>query len=325
MEKENKKINIVVLDGRTLNPGDLSWEPIEKSGNLMAYDRTEPGLVIERSINADVILTNKTLITRDDIAVLPRLKYIGVLATGYNVVDTEAASEAGVVVTNIPAYSTMSVAQQIFSLILTITNHSEYYAEQNRLGRWSLNEDFCYTDYPMMELDGKHLGIVGYGHIGQATACVAKAFGMEVSVVSSKKAEDIPEVRKGDLHDIFSNCDIICLCCPLTADNAGMVNKDLLAVMKKTAILINTARGGLVNDRDLADALNAGCIYAAGMDVLCKEPPESDNPLLHARNCYVTPHIAWASREARLRLMDIAADNLRAFLDGNPVNVVNPN
>lgn len=315
-------MNITVLDGFTLNPGDLSWEPLEKLGNLTVYDRTPRELVVERCRGAEAVFTNKTFITADDIAALPGLKYIGVFATGYNVVDVEAATKAGVIVTNIPAYSTMSVAQHIFSLILTVSNHSEYYAMKNRDGAWASCRDFSYTDFPLFELDGKRLGIVGYGNIGHAVARIAKAFGMEVCVTSSKPQEAIPEVRKMDLDTLFSECDIVCLCCPLAPDTKEMVNSRLLSKMKKTAILINTGRGGLVRERDLADALNEGRIYAAGVDVLSSEPPKADNPLLQARNCFVTQHIAWATIEARRRCLQIAVDNLRAYLDGHPVNQV---
>lgn len=315
-------MNIIILDGFTLNPGDLSWEPIKKLGKLTVYDRTPKEDVVARSRDAEVLFTNKTVITAEEIRQLPKLKYIGVFATGYNVVDVKAAAEAGVTVTNIPAYSTMSVAQHIFSLILTISNHSEYYAMKNREGAWTCCRDFSYTDFPLFELDGKRLGIVGYGHIGHAVARVAKAFGMKVAVFSSKPQEEIPEVEKMSLDELFSECDIICLCCPLAPDTKEMVNSRLLSKMKKTAILINTGRGGLVKEQDLADALNSGRIYAAAVDVLSTEPPKAHNPLLSARNCYVTQHIAWATVEARRRCLTIAADNLAAFLAGTPQNVV---
>lgn len=315
-------MNITVLDGFTLNPGDLSWKPLEELGNLTVYERTPKELVVERSLGSEVLFTNKTVITAEDIAVLPDLKYIGVFATGYNVVDVEAAAKAGVTVTNIPAYSTMSVAQHIFSLILAITNHTEYYAERNRDGAWTSCADFSYTDYPMPELDGKRLGIVGYGNIGHAVAKIASAFGMRVCVDSSKPQSLIPEVEKMDRDSLFRECDIICLCCPLNADTRELINKDLLSKMKSSAILINTGRGGLVNEHDLAEALNFGRIYAAGLDVLSTEPPRPDNPLLKARNCFITQHIAWATKEARRRCLQIAVENLRAWIDGTPQNVV---
>lgn len=315
-------MNITVLDGFTLNPGDLSWNELEKLGNLTVYERTPSDLVVERAINSEIIFTNKTVITEEHIRLLPRLRYIGVFATGYNIVDVKAASEAGVTVCNVPAYSTDSVAQQIFSLILTITNHSEYYSEQNRLGRWTMSPDFAYTDFPLIELAGKTLGIVGYGNIGKATARIASAFGMHVRVVSSKPQEKLPEVVKTDVEDLFRLCDVVCMCCPLTDDNKGMINDSLLSLMKPSAIFINTARGGLVDEEALARALNEKRIYAAGVDVLSCEPPKENNPLLKARNCYITPHIAWATYEARVRCMKISVDNLKGFLDGKPLNVV---
>ncbi len=315
-------MNITVLDGFTLNPGDLSWDSLAALGNLVVYDRTSADEVVQRALNSEILLVNKTVITEEHIRLLPNLKYIGVLATGYNVVDISAAAEAGVVVCNVPAYSTMSVAQQIFSLILTICNHTEYYSEQNRLGRWTASPDFSYTDFPLIELAGKRLGIVGYGHIGHAAARIAKAFGMEVLVVSSKPESELEGARKMDIESLFSESDIVCMCCPLTKDNAGIVNGRLLSKMKPSAIFINTARGGLVNEKDLAEALNDRRIYAAGLDVLSTEPPRSDNPLLTARNCFITPHIAWATKEARIRCLQISVDNVRAFIAGTPQNIV---
>lgn len=315
-------MNITVLDGNTLNPGDLTWEGFENIGNLTVYDLTPESMVVERGRDSEVLITNKTKITREILKNLPKLRYIGILATGYNVVDTEAAAEAGVTVCNIPAYSTMSVAQHIFSLILALTNMSEYYSIQNKAGRWECCKDFSYADFPLIELAGKRMGIVGYGNIGQATAKIAKAFGMEVSVLSSKPQSELDGVKKESLEDLFRNCDVIALCCPLTPENSGMVNVDLISLMKPTAILINTSRGGLVNEKDLADALNSGKIYGAGVDVLSCEPPKQDNPLLRARNCIVTQHIAWATKEARERCMQIAVSNLESYLAGKPVNVV---
>lgn len=316
-------MKITVLDGNTLNPGDLSWKPFEDIGELTVYDLTPPELVVERGRDSEVLILNKTRITREHLSQLPKLKYIGILATGYNVVDIDAASELGVTVTNIPAYSTMSVAQHIFSLILALTNRSEYYSIQNKSGRWECCRDFSYTDFPLIELDGKRFGIIGYGNIGKAAARIAKAFGMEVSVYSSKPQEQLPGLKKESLEDLFADCDIIALCCPLTDRNAGMVNASLISRMKPSAIFINTSRGGLVNEADLAAALNSGKIYGAGVDVLSVEPPTCDNPFLHARNCIVTQHIAWATKEARQRCMDMAASNLTAYLSDAPVNVVN--
>ena len=320
--KNKETMNITILDGYTLNPGDLSWEGFETLGNVTLYDRTPAGLVVERALDAEVVLTNKTVIDEEAIRLLPKLRYIGIFATGYNVVDVKAASEAGITVCNVPAYSTDSVAQQIFALLLTICNHAEYHAEQNRLGRWCQSADFAYSDFPLMELAGRSLGIVGYGHIGKATARIAAAFGMKVAVCSSKPQEQLPEVVKTDLDHLFSDCDVVCLCCPLTESNRVMVNARLLGLMKPTAIFINTARGGLVDEAALAEALNEGRLYAAGLDVLCSEPPRCDNPLLKARNCYVTPHVAWATQEARRRCMEISVANLRQWMEGEPQNVV---
>lgn len=317
-------MNIVVLDGFTTNPGDLSWEGLEHLGSLKVYDRTPASLTVERARDAEIVLTNKTLLTADELKQLPGLRYIGVLATGYNVVDTQAAAEMGIIVTNIPSYSTRSVAQMAIALLLAIVNRVEHYAEENRNGRWAASKDFCYTDFPLMELDGKTFGVVGFGHTGQATAAVAAALGMKVAVFTSKPESELPAgYRKASLEDIFRNSDVVSLHCPLAPGTHHLVNADRLALMKKTAILINTGRGPLLDEQAVADALNSGRIYAAGMDVLSTEPPAADNPLLSARNCFVTPHIAWASGEARGRLIEIATANVKAFIDGSPVNVMN--
>lgn len=317
-------MNIVVLDGFTTNPGDLSWEGLERLGSLKIYDRTPASLTVERARGAEIVLTNKTLLTADDLRQLPGLKYIGVLATGYNVVDTKAAAGMGIIVTNIPSYSTRSVAQMAIALLLAIVNRVEHYAAENRNGRWAASEDFCYTDFPLMELDGKTFGVVGFGHTGQATAAVAAALGMKVAAFTSKSQSELPAgYRKASLEDIFHDSDVVSLHCPLAPDTHHLVNASRLALMKKTAILINTGRGPLLDEQAVADALNSGRIYAAGMDVLSTEPPKADNPLLSARNCFVTPHIAWASGEARARLIEIATANVKAFIDGSPVNVVN--
>lgn len=315
-------MKITVLDGFTLNPGDLSWSGFEKLGELEVFERTPDELVVDRAKDSEAIITNKTKINKCHLDKLPKLKYIGVLATGFNVVDIEAAKEAGIVVTNIPAYSTMSVAQHIFSLILSITNHTELYSIQNHLGKWTNCCDFSYTDHTLIELYGKKLGIIGYGNIGHAVARIARSFGMNVSVFSSKPQDEIPEVTKESMDGIFRTSDIICLCCPLNESTSGMINKDVLLKMKNSAILINTGRGGLVVEKDLAEALNGGQIYAAGVDVLSEEPPLQDNPLLNARNCIITQHIAWATREARERCMDMAVANLEAFQNNEPKNVV---
>lgn len=316
-------MKIVVLDGYGLNPGDLSWEGMEALGELTVYDRTSPSELLARSEGAEALITNKTLITAEDMASLPELKYIGVLATGYNVVDIDAAKARGIVVTNIPAYSTASVAQMVFAHILHITQRVGYYAEENAKGRWTSNADFCYWDTNLMELDGKKMGVVGFGNIGQATARIAQAFGMEVCVYTSKPQFALPSgVKKMELDELFAECDVVSLHCPLTPDTKDMVNAERLKLMKPSAILINTGRGPLVNEQDLADALNEGRIAAAGLDVLSVEPSVKDNPLLSAKNCFITPHIAWATKEARTRLMNIAVNNLKSYQQGAIVNNV---
>ena len=316
-------MKIVVLDGYGLNPGDLSWSGWEALGELKVYDRTSPSELLERSEGAEVLVTNKTLITAKDMAMLPELKYIGVLATGYNVVDIDEAKARGIVVTNIPAYSTASVAQMVFAHILNITQRVGYYADENVRGRWTNNADFCYWDTNLVELDGKKMGIVGYGNIGKATARIALAFGMEVLAYTSKEQKDLPQgVKKATLDELFAESDVISLHCPLTPDTKELVNANRLKTMKPSAILINTGRGPLINEQDLADALNEGRIAGAGLDVLSVEPSVADNPLLRAKNCFITPHIAWATKEARTRLMDIAINNLRSYQEGNIINNV---
>ena len=316
-------MKIIVLDGYGLNPGDLNWESFESLGELTVYDRTSPSELMERAAGAEVLVTNKTLITAENMADLPELKYIGVLATGYNVVDIDAAKARGIVVTNIPAYSTASVAQMVFAHILNITQRVGYYADENKQGRWTKNADFCYWDTQLVELQGKKMGIVGFGNIGQATARIAQAFGMEVCVYSSKPQFVLPSgIKKMDLDELFAECDVISLHCPLTPDTKEMVNAERLSKMKSNAILINTGRGPLINEQDLANALNEGRIAAAGLDVLSVEPSVEGNPLLTARNCFITPHIAWATLEARTRLMEIAVQNLKSYLNGQIINNV---
>ena len=316
-------MKIIVLDGYGLNPGDLNWDGFEALGELTVYDRTLPSELMERAAGAEVLITNKTLITAENMVDLPELKYIGVLATGYNVVDIDAAKARGIVVTNIPAYSTASVAQMVFAHILNITQRVGYYADENKQGRWTKNADFCYWDTQLVELQGKKMGIVGLGNIGQATARIAQAFGMEVCVYSSKPQFVLPSgIKKMDLDELFAECDVISLHCPLTPDTKEMVNADRLSKMKSNAILINTGRGPLINEQDLADALNEGRIAAAGLDVLSVEPSVEGNPLLTARNCFITPHIAWATLEARTRLMEIAVQNLKSYLNGQIINNV---
>ena len=316
-------MKIVVLDGYGLNPGDLSWKGMEALGELVVYDRTSPSEVMERSANAEVLITNKTVITAEHMAALPQLKYIGVLATGYNVVDIDEARHQGIVVTNIPAYSTASVAQMVFAHVLNITQRVGYYANENAKGRWTNSIDFCYWDTNLIELEGKKMGIVGLGNIGQATARIAQAFGMEILVFTSKEQSALPKgMKKVTLDELFAQSDVVSLHCPLTPDTKEMVNAARLRTMKPSAILINTGRGPLVNEQDLADALNEGRIAAAGLDVLSVEPSVFGNPLFNARNCFITPHIAWATKEARTRLMDIAVNNLKSYQEGNVINNV---
>lgn len=316
-------MNIVVLDGYGLNPGDLTWDPIKALGHLTVYDRTSDQEIIRRAANADIILTNKTILTAGTLQSLPKLKYIGILSTGYNVVDIEAAKSKGIVVCNIPTYSTDSVAQMTFAHLLNITNQVGHYAEENRNGRWNSSLDFCYWDTPIMELAGKKFGIIGLGHIGEAVARIARAFGMDVYAYTSRTADSLPQdIKKVNLEELFRECDIISLHCPLTAQTRQIINSESLSYMKPSAILINTGRGHLVNEQDLAEALNNGNIAAYGADVLCVEPAIPTNPLLTAKNVYLTPHIAWASTEARKRLMDICTENIKAFINGTPQNVI---
>lgn len=299
-------MNIVVLDGFTMNPGDLSWNELAELGSLKVYDRTSAGQVLERAKDAEVILTNKTVIDAASLRSLPKLKYVGVLATGYNVVDINVARELCIVVTNIPAYSTESVAQMVFAHILNITHRVGRYSDEARSGVWSRQADFSYTNSPLMELCGKKIGIVGFGNTGSATARIAVAFGMEVLAYTSKPQSALPAgVTKADsIDDIFRMSDIVSLHCPLNKETSEIANAAHLSLMKKSAILINTGRGGLVNEQDLADALRENRIKAAGLDVMVNEPPREDNPLLKLDNCFITPHIAWATYEARVRLMN---------------------
>ncbi len=316
-------MKIVVLDGYAANPGDLCWDELRTLGDCTIYDRTTPTEVLERAAGADILLTNKTALTAGHMAELPELKYIGVLATGYNIIDMKAAKERGIIVTNIPAYSTDSVAQMVFAHILNIAQQVQHYSEEVHKGRWTQSKDFCFMDTPLIELRGKKLGIVGLGHIGYTTARIAIGFGMKVCAYTSKTNFQLPpEIRKMELDELFCECDIISLHCPLNDFTRGMVNAERLRRMKPTAILINTGRGPLINEQDLADALNSGIIYAAGVDVLSEEPPRADNPLLTAKNCYITPHIAWASTAARERLMQTMLENIKAYQEGKPINVV---
>ena len=320
-----KRMNIVELDGYAANPGDLSWEPLRELGELTVYDRTPASLVVERAKDADIILINQVIIDEEVLSQLPRLKYIGVLATGYNVVDVEAAKRRGIVVTNIPAYSTESVAQMTFAHILNITNRIGHYARQSREGRWSSNPDFCYWDTKLCELSGKTIGIVGLGNIGMRVATIARFFGMDVFAYTSKNSADLPEgIQKTTLDGLYAVSDIVTLHCPLTADTRHLINAESLAKMKEGSILINTGRGPLVDEEAVAEALASGHLGGYGADVMIDEPPSPNNPLLAQRNAFITPHIAWATREARQRLMDICVSNVKAFIEGKRLNIVNP-
>lgn len=316
-------MKIVILDGYTTNPGDLSWNGLEAMGELTVYDRTRPSETVARAADAEIVLTNKVVIGREIIDQLPHLKYIGVLATGYNVVDIEAAHEHGITVTNVPAYSTDSVAQMVFAHLLTVTNRTEHYAVENRNGRWSESPDFCYWDTALMELSGKSLGIIGLGNIGQRVAAIANAFGMMVSAYTSKTESQLPSyVKKKTLTAILAESDVVTLHCPLTPDTHHLINSETIRRMKPTAILINTGRGPLVDDQAVADALAEGRIAAFCADVLTEEPPKTGHPLLGIPNAYITPHIAWATKEARIRLLQVATENVRCFINGKPQNMV---
>lgn len=318
------KKNIVVLDGYTLNPGDMSWDALKKLGNCTIYDRTAPADVVERCKDADIVLTNKVPMREVEMSQLPRLRYIGVLATGYNIVDTVAAASRGIVVTNIPAYSTNSVAQMVFAHLLNIVNATQQHTDSVRRGDWCRCADFSYMLSPQTELAGKTMGIIGLGNIGRAVAKIADAFGMRVVARTSKQADELPAyITPMPMEQILAESDMLTLHCPLTADTQHLINADTLAQMKEGAILINTGRGPLIDEGAVADALNNGHLRAAGFDVLAVEPASSENPLLTARNAFFTPHIAWATYEARVRLMDIMVNNIVAFLAGNVVNKVN--
>ena len=317
-------MKIVVLDGYGVNPGDLSWEALESLGDVEIYPRTAPEEVIDRCFDAEIVLTNKVVFNKHILCSLPRLKYIGVLATGYNVVDVDAASDLDIFVTNIPAYSTDSVVQMTFAHIFAMTNRVEHYTQQNRNGRWSNNPDFVYWDTPLIELAGKTMGVVGLGNIGMKVAQLARCFGMEVYAFTNKVSSDLPEgIQKTTFEGLLSVSDILTLHCPLNRSTREMINAETIAKMKPGALLINTGRGPLVNESDVADALRSGQLGGYGADVMCQEPPAEDNPLFSAPNAYITPHIAWATFEARQRLMAIAVGNVKAFIEGSPINVVN--
>ena len=316
-------MKIVVLDGYVLNPGDLGWNDFKNLGDCTIYDRTPAEQTLERAKDADVLITNKVILNKEIIEQLPALKYIGVLATGFNVVDTVAAKNAGVVVTNIPAYSTASVAQMVFSHILNFTQNVSVHAKSVESGEWAKSVDFAYWKTPQTELAGKTLGIIGFGQIGQAVAKIGLAFGMKVIFNNRNIKETDLDANQVNLNTLLSESDFISVNCPLTSENEGFINKSTIAKMKQTTFFVNTGRGPLINEQDLADALNAGRIAGAGLDVLSVEPAKKDNPLPRAKNCFITPHIAWATFEARTRLMNIAVANLKAFMKGNPQNVVN--
>jgi glycerate dehydrogenase len=316
-------MNIIILDGFTLNPGDLNWEELQSLGPCTIYDRTSPAELASRAANADILLTNKTELTASDIQALPRLKYIGVLATGTNIVDLAAARARGIPVTNVPTYGTKSVAQMTFALLLELAHHAGHHAQTVREGRWTRNTDWCYWDFPLVELDGLTMGLVGLGRIGRAVSELATAFGMEVVAYDPMAGPAPASVRLVELDALFRESDVVSLHCPLTPQTANLVNGSRLGLMKPTAFLLNTSRGPLVDQSALAEALNSGKIAGAAMDVLAKEPPPAENPLLSAKNCILTPHLAWATRAARSRLMKIAVENVRAFLQAKPQNVVN--
>ena len=316
-------MKIVVLDAYTLNPGERRWEELEKLGEVVVHDRTSQLDVVRRAKDADVVLTNKTVLNGSMLNLLPRLKYIGVLATGYNVVDLDAARQRGIVVTNIPAYSTMSVAQMVIAHLLNITQRVDHYAREVHNGVWSAQLDFCYWNTPLIELAGKKMGIVGFGNTGQATARIAEALGMDILLYTSKSKKMLPKrYQKVTLNELFSMSDVVSLHCPLTSENKEMVNSFRLSLMKQGAILINTSRGGLIDEKALEQALLSGKLLGAGLDVLSSEPASAGNPLLKLTNCFITPHIAWATRESRARLMSQAVENLKAWMEGNTINNV---
>ena len=315
-------MNIVVLDGFTLNPGDLSWKALESFGPCAIYDRTPPAELLARAAGAEILLTNKTELTDGSIRNLPNLKYIGVLATGTNVVDLAAARVRGIPVTHVPAYGTRSVAQLTFALLLELAQHVGHHAQTVRAGQWTRSTDWCYWDRPLIELDGLTLGLVGFGRIGRAVSEIAATFGMKVLACDPAAKPAAPGIRSVALETLFRESDVVSLHCPLTPLTRNLVNADRLAMMKPTAFLLNTSRGPLVDETALANALNSGRLAGAALDVLSVEPPPAGNPLLSARNCLITPHLAWATRAARSRLMAVAVENIRAFLQGKPQNVV---
>lgn len=315
--------NIVVVDGYCLNPGDLSWEQLKQLGCCTIHERTSAVELIDRLQDAELVLTNKVALNRQTISRLPRLKYIGVTATGYNIIDIDAARDRGIVVTNVPTYGTASVAQMVFAHVLNLTQRVADHAAAVRQGQWAKSSDWCFWNYPLLELSGMTMGIVGYGRIGQATAQLARAFGMHVIAHNRSPIRTIEPVRAVDLETLFRKSDVVSLHCPLSSDTRHLVSRERLALMKKTAILINTSRGPLVDESALADALNEGSLAGAGLDVMEVEPPTSTSPLYSAKNCFITPHIAWATTASRQRLLNLAIENVDQYLQGKPQNVVN--
>lgn len=317
-------MKIVVLDGYTENPGDLSWAPLEKLGELTVYPRTGEDQIVQRIGDAEIVITNKTPITRSTLQACPRIRYIAVLATGYNVIDIAAARERGIPVSNVPTYGTAAVGQFAIAMLLEICHHVAHHSQSVHDGAWSRCQDWCYWDYPLIELDGKTMGIIGFGRIGQQTGKIAKAMGMRVLAYDAHPndtgraiADYVP------LEELLGQSDVIALHCPLFPETAGIINRDTIAAMKDGVIILNNSRGPLIVEQDLADALNSGKVYAAGLDVVATEPILEDNPLLRAKNCIITPHISWAPRESRQRIMDCTVDNVRAFLEGDARNVIN--
>jgi len=318
-------MKIVILDGYTLNPGDLDWEGLKKLGEFVVYDRTPADQVAERAAGAEILFTNKTPVSEDVINQLGSLKFIGVLATGYNIVHTEAARAKGIVVANVPGYGTASVVQMTFALLLELCLHVQRHSDSVMDGKWSRSADFCFWDYPLVELSGKTIGIIGFGHIGQQVGDVATAFGMNI-IGNSRNRTDQSQRKNfkwADVPELLKQSDVVSIHCPLFPETKGLINKESLKLMKESAFLLNTSRGPIIVDEDLADALNNDGIAGAGIDVLSAEPPPKGNPLFTAKNCIITPHIAWATKEARARLMQTTISNLTAFLEGKPVNVVN--
>ncbi|MDD9266471.1 D-2-hydroxyacid dehydrogenase [Paenibacillus sp. GCM10023248] len=317
-------MRIVVLDGYTLNPGDLDWDGLHQLGDIVVYDRTAEAQITDRAADADIVLTNKTPLSAATIRQLPKLRYIGVLATGYNIINLAAAKEHNVLVTNVPAYSTHSVAQLVFALLLEFAHRVQRHSDSVVSGAWERSVDFCYTVAPLTELSGKTMGLVGLGQIGKQTALIARAMGMNVIATGSgrRTPEPVEGIAWTGLEELLRQADVVSLHCPLTEETQQLINAERLALMKPTALLLNTARGGLLNEADVAQALNDGRLAGAGLDVLTVEPPTPDNPLLHARNVLITPHIAWATKEARARLMATAVANVRAYIDGQPQNVI---